>query len=140
MRTVESIMPTYVPLEARFHFFGCFHPWSYDMPSIKEMRTEQLMRVWKFMLVYFRLRDYASEAFQFQMIVNAIATPRVAHQLKQSIINTNYPVLVTSKFCPSVLEAIERSSKHECVLIRLEKCWQIFYVFSLECIQKTLQV
>ena len=41
------------------------------------------MRAWKLrMLVYFRLRDYALEAFQFQMIVNAIATPRVAHQLK----------------------------------------------------------
>ena len=50
-------------------------------------------------------------------------------------VRTFSPVLGTSKFCPSVLEAIERSLKHECVLIRLEKCWQIFYVFSPECSQ-----
>ena len=50
-------------------------------------------------------------------------------------VRTSSPVLGTSKFWPSVLEAIERSLKHECVLICLEKCWQIFYVFSPECSQ-----
>ena len=43
------------------------------------------MRAWKLrMLVYFRLRDYALEAFQFHMMVNSTATPRVADQLKWS--------------------------------------------------------
>ena len=36
------------------------------------------------MLVYFRLRNYALEAFQFHLMVNSIATPRVADQLKWS--------------------------------------------------------
>ena len=47
------------------------------MPSMKE-----ITRSWKFMLVYFRLRNYALEAFQFHMMVNSTATPRVADQLK----------------------------------------------------------
>ena len=58
--------------------------------AIHEGDGDRIMRAWKFMLVYFRFgrhTNYVLEAFQLQTMVNATATPRVAHQLKWSQIS-----------------------------------------------------
>ena len=61
--------------------------------AIHEGDGDRIMRAWKFMLVYLRFgryTNYALEAFQLQTMVNATATPRVAHQLKWSrIVNVH---------------------------------------------------
>ena len=55
--------------------------------AIHEGDGDRIMRARKFMLVYIRFgrhTNYALEAFQLQTMVNATATPRVAHQFKWS--------------------------------------------------------
>ena len=60
--------------------------------AIHEGDGDRIIRIWKFMLVYYRSgnhTNYALEAFHLQCMVNAVATPRVAHQLTWSrVVNT----------------------------------------------------
>ena len=55
--------------------------------AIHEGDGDRIIRAWKFMLLNFRFgrhTNYALEAFQLQTMLNATATPTVAHQLKWS--------------------------------------------------------